>query len=188
MRLAEQQVIRRASTLDRAAVIVLPVVQVIALVALPLFPREVAIPLHTQVVVISWVVIAAVDLFSSRVPNLMLYPSLLFAISGTALLDTASLDNALAGGSVLLGIMFLLALIGRGTMGMGDVKFACLTGCTLGWKSGLLALLSGFALGGAVGLGLLILGSKTRKDSVPLTPFLAAGAAVWLALHGSVLS
>jgi leader peptidase (prepilin peptidase)/N-methyltransferase len=36
----------------------------------------------------------------------------------------------------------------------------------------------GFALGAFVGMGLMILGRRGRKDAVPFGPFLACGAAL----------
>jgi len=71
--------------------------------------------------------------------------------------------------------MFVLAIVGRGAMGMGDVKVGCFAGCALGLTNGFLSLLFGFAAGGLFALVVLVLRLRHGKDVVPLTPFIAGG-------------
>jgi leader peptidase (prepilin peptidase)/N-methyltransferase len=76
------------------------------------------------------------------------------------------------------GIWLLTA--GRG-MGLGDVALAPVLGVTLGWLgwgASLVGLSGGFALGAAVGVGLIVAGRAGRRTAVPHGPFLLAGAAV----------
>jgi len=80
--------------------------------------------------------------------------------------------GGLAGGVLLL----LLAIISRGGMGGGDVKFAAALGFWLGWPYTLLALFAGFLIGGVVSSLLLLLRIKKRKDYIPFGPFIAIGA------------
>ena len=54
-------------------------------------------------------------------------------------------------------------------------------GAFLGWKMTVAALYFGFISGGVVVIPLLIMKKVSRKDSVPLGPFLAFGAAVSMA-------
>ena len=86
------------------------------------------------------------------------------------------LAGALAGG----GLLLLLAVISRGGMGGGDVKFAFALGFWLGWQGVLLALFIGFVLGGLGSALLILLRLRGRKDFIPFGPFIAAGA--WIAL------
>ncbi len=60
---------------------------------------------------------------------------------------------------------------GRG-MAEGDMYVALYMGILLGWPKGLLALVMSFVLGSIVGVGLIVSGLKTRKDSVPFVPFM----------------
>ncbi len=175
-------------TIDRRIMRAVPLVLAIALGLLALLPRWVAGSTLTELGLALFVLLAAVDLLTLKVPNLLVYPSIAFLLAGTAIVDVSVLPQALLGGGALLLVMFVLAIIGRGAMGMGDVKFACLTGCALGWKIGLIALASGFALGAGAAIVLLVLRLRGRKDVVPLTPFLAAGAVVWVAMLGSLVS
>lgn len=86
------------------------------------------------------------------------------------------LIGALAGG----GLLLLLAIISRGGMGGGDVKFAAALGFWLGWPGTLLGLFIGFVLGGAIGVLLLATKLRGRKDFIPFGPFIAVGA--WIVL------
>ena len=84
--------------------------------------------------------------------------------------------GALAGG----GLLLVLAIISRGGMGGGDVKFAAALGFWLGWPGILLGLFIGFVSGGFISLLLLVTGLRGRKDFIPFGPFIALGA--WITL------
>ena len=66
-------------------------------------------------------------------------------------------------------------------MGFGDVRLAFILGLFLGWLDPypyghvFLGLFLGFALGSVVGLALMALRLRTRKDHIPFGPFLAGG-------------
>lgn len=80
-------------------------------------------------------------------------------------------------GAVLgYAIMLLVYALSRGGMGFGDVKFALLFGLYLGPALTALSLLLGFVIGALVGVILLALKVKKRKDAIPFGPFLAIGA------------
>ena len=177
-----------ALPLERWMLLVLPGFLMLAFAVLPFLPRDVAGTTTAQLVVVVLLVLAGIDFLTLRVPNLIIYPAIVFILAATAVVDASRLDEALLGGGALLGVMFVLAILGKGAMGMGDVKFACFAGCALGWQTGLMAIASGFALGGVVGVALLLLRLRGRKDSVPLTPFLAIGAVVWTVAAGTLLS
>ncbi len=91
----------------------------------------------------------------------------------------AMLLGGLLGGGLLLAI----ALVTRGGMGGGDIKFAAALGLWFGWQQTLLALFLSFLIGGAGGAVLLLFRLRGRKDFIPFGPFIAAGAFVTL-LYG----
>lgn len=76
------------------------------------------------------------------------------------------------------GLLLFIAVISRGGMGGGDIKFAAVLGIWLGWQYLLLTLLLSFIIGGVGGLLLLAFKLKTRKDFIPFGPFIALGALV----------
>lgn len=94
--------------------------------------------------------------------------------------------DMLAGGLLGGGLMLVIALITRGGMGGGDIKFAAALGLWFGWQITLLTLLLAFFFGGAGGLAVLVLRLKGRKDMIPFGPFIAAGAFIVL-LYGRSL-
>lgn len=163
-------------------------VLVAALIAMPFLRQDLAATTMTRIIIVVMLLLSFVDIVTLRVPNVLVLPATAFVLAGTAIVEPGLVGEAALGGVTGLGIMFVLALIGRGSMGMGDVKFACLSGCALGWKGAIGSLLLGFAAGGIVALLVLLLRLRDRKDSLPLTPFLAAGAITWGVLAGFVLS
>lgn len=89
-------------------------------------------------------------------------------------------------GLLLLGGGYLLvAVLGRGAMGMGDVKLAGVLGLNLGYfslGSLLLATLFAFVTASLVVLGGMLLRKLSMKSHVPFGPFMILGAAIALGM------
>jgi leader peptidase (prepilin peptidase)/N-methyltransferase len=129
--------------------------------------------------------LAATDLTEHRLPDKLTLPAMALT---AALLITASWQNddfaALGRAAIAAAaaaVFFLaLALITR-QVGGGDVKLAALTGMLpgwLGWNHFVLALLSGLLLA-ALTAGVLMAARRiSRRDPLPLGPFLLAGALI----------
>ena len=119
-------------------------------------------------------VIAFIDLDHQLVLNALTYP-------GTALGLAAALLHGRLGPAVVAGIgagalLLLIVVASRGGMGLGDVKLAVLIGVFLASPAvTAVALFLAFVLGGAVGIVLLALRRRGRKDAIPFGPFLALG-------------
>lgn len=112
---------------------------------------------------------------------MLLYDKVTVTLMGVGLLRAwwmGNLWDSFWGAAVLLGIMLLLYFVSRGGMGEGDVKLAPALGVWLGLEQGLLCLFLAFVSGGVIGMFLLLLGKKGRKQPVPFGPFLCASAAV----------
>jgi leader peptidase (prepilin peptidase)/N-methyltransferase len=159
-----------------------------ALAATPFLRNDIAASMVTQIGVVTIVVLCWIDLTTTRVPNAIVAPAVVFVVMGSGVVDWAYGAEAAFGAGVSLTAMFALAVIGRGAMGMGDVKFAALSGSLLGWSLGLASLVLGFAFGAVVTVLVLLLRLKGRKDSVPLTPFLGVGAIATGLMFGFILS
>jgi leader peptidase (prepilin peptidase)/N-methyltransferase len=160
---------------------------VVELLAMVFLPQHLGSSLLTHSFVVLLLVLAYIDFLTYKVPNLLLYPSIAFIVIGTALVDPAMLAQALFGGGVMLAIMFVLAIVGRGKLGMGDVKFATFIGLALGWWYAILAVAMGFVFGAVAAVILMALGRKGREDALPLTPFLAIGATVTTYMYGTLV-
>ena len=73
-------------------------------------------------------------------------------------------------------------------MGVGDAMLMLGIGAFLGWRFLIIALYLGFMTGGLVVIPLLIMKKVSRKDAVPLGPFLAFGAFATIFIGRALLS
>lgn len=126
--------------------------------------------------------LAIIDVDHRVIPNAVVYPSLaVFLVAlliGAVLRRDVNLIGAGVGFLAFGGPVLLVALIAPGGMGMGDVKLASMIGLVLG-SQGLeyVAVAAGLAIvaGGVGGIVALALG-RSRKDTIPFGPYLAAGS------------
>lgn len=132
--------------------------------------------------------IAWFDLRTLRAPNVMVLPGLAAVLCLALLFGRDAFIQASAGAAVAFALMLLVALLGRGAMGLGDVKFAALVGATVGLRLVLPAVVLGFVMGGLVALVVLTFRLRGRKDVVAFTPLLAAGAVAAMALYPGYLA
>ncbi|HWH26356.1 MAG TPA: prepilin peptidase [Pseudolysinimonas sp.] len=130
------------------------------------------------------IALALIDLDTKRLPNLLVLTAL---ISGVVLLaaaalvrgDLGALLGAAIGGAALFALYFLLAVVSRGGMGMGDVKLSAVLGLYLGflgWGNLVVGAFAAFLLGGLVGVGMMIARKAGRKTAIPFGPWMIAGA------------
>jgi len=124
------------------------------------------------------VAVAAIDMEHRIVPNRVLLPASLVAVLIWAIGDPGRLPQHLLFGLIAGGLLLAVALAHPAGMGMGDVKLAATMGLFLG-RSVVPALFVGFALGAAVGIGIMVAqGTAARKRAIAFAPYLAAGAIV----------
>ncbi|QSQ09390.1 Type 4 prepilin-like proteins leader peptide-processing enzyme [Koleobacter methoxysyntrophicus] len=74
------------------------------------------------------------------------------------------------------GLLFSIAILWKGGMGEGDVKYMGVLGIYLGFKLTILSLFLSFLLGAVIGIVLILSGKKGRRDMIPFGPFLSAAA------------
>lgn len=124
-----------------------------------------------------FIVIAFIDIKHGIIPNMFVYPCLIFAIIYHLLFWPNALPyilSALGAGSFFL-FLFLITR-GRG-MGFGDVKLAVLLGFFLGFPNIIISLYIAFLTGALVAF-ILVLGKKKKFSggTIPFGPFLIGGA------------
>jgi leader peptidase (prepilin peptidase)/N-methyltransferase len=140
------------------------------------------------------VALSAIDLEHFLLPNRVVYP---LALATLALLmlgaigdgDWSALGRAVLGGVAGMLTLGALHVASPRSMGFGDVKLAFVLGLALGWLGWgelVLGLFCGFLAGALVGVGLIALRRRGRKDHLPFGPFLAFGTLVVL-LWGDVI-
>jgi leader peptidase (prepilin peptidase)/N-methyltransferase len=144
------------------------------------------------------VVLVQVLVFDARhrlILNRVIYPAILLALVGapwnpllpgnaTVHLYSAGLGALLAG-----GLFYLLVLLSRGGIGLGDAKLSFFLGATLGLfplpgSPIIRALLYGVGAGGVVAAILLLSRVRSMRDYIPYGPYLCLGAFIELLAFG----
>ena len=139
--------------------------------------------------------ISLIDLEHFIVPDRITAP---LTVSAIALLGlAAAIDGeggrfvrSLLGGLAYFAFLLLLNIVYPRGMGMGDVKLSFSLGLFLGWLGWGQVFLGGFLaflLGAVVGVLLIAVGVKGRKDFVPFGPFLALGTMLTILVGSPVL-
>jgi len=144
-------------------------------------------PVYIYVALLSVVLITS-DLRHRTLPNawtLSAYPILivLLMIPTAYAGDWGQLGRAILGALVTVLTFYLLAVLSKDGMGMGDVKLAGALALVLAWQSWmslLLAMAGAFMLSAVFGLILLALRRASRRSELPFGPFLIA--ATWLVI------
>lgn len=132
-------------------------------------------------------VLAGIDLEHQILPDLITLPGIPLGLLMGMLLPEASLLSSAEGLVLGGGIFYLVALLSRGGMGGGDIKLAAMIGAFLGWQRLLLTIFLATLFGSVVGIPLLALKLKGRKDPIPFGPFLSLGAFISLIWGGSLI-
>lgn len=139
----------------------------------------------------SLIFLAVYDLRWMILPDKVLLPAIVVALVwrlvDLAWLNQSSADlinyllAALASGAGFYG---LAAVSGGKWMGGGDIKLVLLMGLVLGPSKMVLALLLAFNVAALVGVALIALKLKSRRDMIPFGPFLA-GVTIVAYLYGN---
>ncbi len=116
-----------------------------------------------------------VDFAVRRLPNKLILALLAWAMIQIGLFGLPSIRAALLGMAANGLLMLIIAIVGRGAMGMGDVKLEVALGAILGFPLGLYALFWGIMFGGLAALFLLISRRAGLKSSFAYGPYLALG-------------
>jgi len=140
--------------------------------------------------VISFAVLASIyDIKTRKIPNaLVLYMIGVWVLIVCVLL-VVDINRAVgvlidSGLGVLFGggIFILVYLISRNGLGGGDVKFMAAAGLYLGLGNTVASIFCGTLLAAITAVILIILKKITRKDKMPLAPFLLAGILITVIL------
>ena len=143
-----------------------------------------------------FMVIFIIDLEHGLILNKIVYPalvvSLLLSVFFTIFLPQVgivpNIARAAIGGGIGFVVFFLIVIVSRGGMGLGDVKLAALIGLATGFPLVIVALIMGMILGGLVAVILLGFKVKKRKEAMPFGPFLAVTAIVTLLWGSDILN
>ena len=132
-------------------------------------------------------VISVSDLRERRIPNVHTYGGASAALAASALAGADAFALSALGLLIGGGVMAAAYVLGRGRLGLGDVKLSAFAGSVLGAHATPLFLLAGTALGAVAAAALLVRG-RDRRSTFAYGPYLAAGAAVAALTEGPLLS
>ncbi len=118
-------------------------------------------------------------------PDAFMLPAIAVAVSYVVMLSTYFGHNVLLARGlaavVFAGFFAALWAVSRGTwLGDGDIRLAIVMGLMLSWAQLLVALFFSFNIAAVVSLWLLGTHRRSRKDAIPLGPFLIAGTFIGL--------
>lgn len=121
-------------------------------------------------------IVTFIDLDHKIIPDIITLPGIALGILTSFFLTPIGVVNAIVGVCLGGGLFFLVAVLSHGGMGGGDIKLIAMIGAFLGWQAVLVTIFLSALLGALVGICLMLLKKKGRKDPVPFGPFLAVGA------------
>jgi leader peptidase (prepilin peptidase)/N-methyltransferase len=125
-------------------------------------------------------VVALIDIDHRILPNIITLPGMAIGLGLSMWALPITPQDSLVG--LLVGgiLFYLIALVSKGGMGGGDIKLIAMIGAFVGWEGALFTTFSGAMLGSLVGMALILLGRKGRRDKVPFGPFLSCGTIVFI--------
>jgi len=118
---------------------------------------------------------AFIDAEHRIIPNRLVLALFGGAVVLVPLAGDIGLGSAVLGGLAAGGLLLLLALLSKGGMGGGDIKFAAVCGLYLGWPAVMIGLFLGALCGSLFGLALVLTKRRRRREPIPFGPHLAAG-------------
>ena len=130
------------------------------------------------------VIITAIDIKHQIIPDAITLPGIILglAVGSYSIGFFNSIIGCLLGG----GLFYLLAVISKGGMGGGDIKYITAAGALVGWEKVLLIIFIGAFLGSIVSLFQMVVLKKSRKNLIAFGPFLSIATLITL-FYGNLL-
>ncbi len=126
------------------------------------------------------IAISFIDYKYMIIPNLITYSGIIIGFLSAIIFDYITIFDSLLGIFIPALLLFLVALLFKGGMGMGDVKLVSMLGAFLGYKYTLAGIFIGSLFGSVIGLALMGLGILNRKDRIPFGPFICLGTVIMI--------
>lgn len=140
-----------------------------------------SISFYIYIFLISLLIICTfIDYKHQIIPNKITYPGIIIGLILSLLFNHISFLSALLGVLIPGGFLLLIAILTKGGMGIGDVKLAAMIGTYIGAKYTLIGIFIGALVGSILGLSLMALEIKGRKDTIPFGPLIAFGTLLML--------
>ena len=129
------------------------------------------------------------DLLYMEIPDKILIPGIIFALTATISPLSPHLIDALIGASIPVIFFGLQIFISKGKwIGGGDIRIGAFMGLILGYKGVLLALFLSYIIGAIISSFLLLTKKTTLKTQIPFGPFLAMGTMITFLFRDEILN
>ena len=140
----------------------------------------------------SLLIVSCIDLAHTIIPDAITLPGIVVGLGTSLWLTPVGLRNAilgviLGGGLFLLMAILSVVILKREGMGGWDIKLIAMLGAFLGWHAVLVTIFLAAVLGASVGLALILLRRKGRREPLPFGPFLALGALLAMVWGDAIL-
>jgi leader peptidase (prepilin peptidase)/N-methyltransferase len=146
----------------------------------------------------AWLAVALVwiDADVHRLPDGLVLPSypvllVLVVVATAGLGDWGALVRALACLAGMYAVYLVMAIASPSSLGFGDVKLSGLIGLVVGWlgvSEAVVALMSGFLVGGLVGIAMLLGRRVGLRSHIAFGPSMLAGAFVAMLVQYHVVA
>jgi leader peptidase (prepilin peptidase)/N-methyltransferase len=133
------------------------------------------------------VAVAFIDYDHMIIPNKIVLPGAVVGLVASVAIHPQRWWVYVAGSLGAAGFLFLAAMIWPGGMGPGDIKMALFMGAVLGAYV-MVALFAAFFFGAIVGVFLLLVQKRSRKEKIAFGPYLALGAVVAILVGETLLN
>lgn len=133
-------------------------------------------------------VIGLIDLEHQKILNILIYPAIGIGLLLIPVTHLATPWTFLAGGALGFAVLFLIAVLSPGAMGMGDVKLTIFLGIIVGYPEIVIVLFLAFVSGGLIA-GILLAFKKIKlKDRIAFGPYLALAGLITMLYGDQILS
>jgi len=142
------------------------------------------------------IAISVIDLEHFIIPNRIVYPAgfasvVLLGLAAFIQQHWGAFGRSLLGALAAFTFFFVLHLVSPRGMGFGDVRLSFVLGLFLGWLGWpqlLGGLFAGFFFGAVIGILLIAVGGRDRRQHIPFGPYLAAGTMTFVLAGDQLVS
>jgi leader peptidase (prepilin peptidase)/N-methyltransferase len=141
-----------------------------------------------SILINTFIIVSMIDYDFKIIPNIITIPGIMLCLLINIFVFPYDFHSFLIGALSGVAIFYIIAIISNGGMGGGDIKLIAMIGAFLGWKGVFFTIFSGAMFGSIVGILLILIGKKRRKDKVPFGPFLSFGATLYIFVGNSLIN
>lgn len=141
-----------------------------------------------------FVILSVSDIYYQRIPNVILFPSILIMLVVRVFIHPLGIATYVLGAVVGFGVMLAIALISKGGMGYGDVKLFLFVGLFTGLACTILTLFFASLIGMLIGIAMRGMGRLKARQPFPFGPSIGLACALvylfgghWLAMYVHLL-